>query len=157
ISAATFSPLRVKLIVRTVMIIATPPSERQQCKRQTRSPPSPLVGEGGGGGWCREMNDVATYEGIALPPPPWRQRRLTEQTFIVPGRRVGLGAQRADHGFGVERKRGEAHAAGVLDGIGDRRRHTERCRLAHALGAERTVRLKGVDRLVLHHPRHVEH
>src|SRR5262245_42094178 len=151
------------------MIIATPLSKREQREQQTRSAPSPLVGEGWGGGWCRERNDGATYEGIALPPPPtpphkgegsapcaWRWRLLSKRSFFVPERRVGLGAQRAEHRLGVERQRGEAHPAGVLDGIGDRRRHAKRRGLAHALGPKRAVRLLGVDRFVLHHPRHVE-
>src|SRR5215472_19176238 len=64
--------------------------------------------------------------------------------------------ERAVDGLGVERQLGDAHAAGVVDRVGDRRTAAEGGGLAHALGAERAVGLHRVDRLVLHHRRHVE-
>src|SRR5437016_14463729 len=76
--------------------------------------------------------------------------------LLVLERLVLLGADRAVDGFGVERQLGEAHAAGVVDRVGDRRPAAEGRGLAHALGAERAVRLHRVHRLVLHHGRHLE-
>src|SRR5215470_9162247 len=67
-----------------------------------------------------------------------------------------LGADRAVDGFRVERQLGDAHPAGVVDRVGDRRPAAERRGLADALGAERAIGLDRVDRLVLHHRRHVE-
>ena len=52
-----------------------------------------------------------------------------------------LRAQRAKHRFRRQRQFHEAHADRVVDGIGDRRRDAEGRDLAHALGAERAVRL----------------
>src|SRR5262245_64506592 len=40
------------------------------CKRQTRSAPSPLAGEGWGGGWCSKDDDCVDGEQTARPPPP---------------------------------------------------------------------------------------
>ena len=54
-------------------------------------------------------------------------------------RLVGVGAQRAEHGFGLERQLGEAHADRILDRVGDRRRHAEGRDLPDPLGAERAV------------------
>src|SRR5712691_12365334 len=76
--------------------------------------------------------------------------------LLVGKRLAGLGAQRPEHGLGSERQLGDAHAAGVLDRVGDRGRHAEGRGLAHALGAERAVRLVGGDRLALQRVRYIE-
>src|SRR5712691_4455907 len=71
-------------------------------------------------------------------------RVIVRPQLLVSQRLVVLGAQRAEHGLGVERKLHQAHPAGILDGIGDRRRYAEGGGLADAFGAERTVRLVGL-------------
>ena len=70
--------------------------------------------------------------------------------LFVLERLVVFGAQRAEHGFRSQRQFGEPHADRVVDGIGDGRRDAEGRDLADALGAERTVRLLGLDRFVFH-------
>src|ERR1700758_3293376 len=93
-----------------VMGRATPLSQPGQDGRQTRSAPSPASGGG--------------------DAPSSRRRCASNQralaSFLILERVVGLRAQRAEHGLGSERKRAEANAAGVLDGVGDRRRYAER-------------------------------
>ena len=68
----------------------------------------------------------------------------------LPSGLLSVGAQRAEHGFRGQRQFGEAHADRVVDGVGDGRRDAEGGELADALGAERPVRLIGIDRLVHH-------
>ena len=41
-----------------------------ECKRQTRSAPYPLAGEGWGGGWCSKDDDCVDGAQTARPPPP---------------------------------------------------------------------------------------
>ncbi len=40
-----------------------------QCARRTRSAPSPLVGEGWGGGWCSEISVVPPAQNRTTPTP----------------------------------------------------------------------------------------
>src|SRR6185312_11123158 len=82
-------------------------------------PPYPSPASGGGDGPSSQRRRASNQRALA--------------PFLIPERVVGLRAQRAEHGLGGERKRGEANAAGVLDGVGDRRRYAERRGLAHAL------------------------
>src|SRR5262249_40824666 len=77
---------RLQEIIRTPAVAAAfhrPPCARarsrelESVQRRTRSAPSPLVGEGWGGGVVQRDSDGATCEGIALPPPqplPTRER-----------------------------------------------------------------------------------
>src|SRR5207247_2601933 len=137
-SAATGSPLRVKLIVRvipTFPLVDTPSTSWPGLSR----PSTPL-----------SLQQGKTWM------PGTRPGMTNEESCLIPERLVVLGPQRAEHRLRVERQLGEAHAAGILDGVGDGRRHAEGRGLADAFGAEWTVRLVGADRLVLHDRRYVE-
>src|SRR5262245_33719548 len=90
----------------------------------------------------------------AATASPLSVKLMVRVILFVLERLAVFGAQRAEYRLGVERQLGQTHTAGVLDGVGDRRRHAEGRGLAHALGAVRAVRLMGGDRLVLHHLRH---
>src|ERR1043166_545817 len=70
--------------------------------------------------------------------------------LLVLERLVLFGADRAVDRLRVERQLGDADAAGVVDRVGDRRAAAEGRGLAHALGAERAVRLHRLDAPVLH-------
>src|SRR6266446_8322931 len=65
------------------------------------------------------------------------------------------GSQRAIHRLRCKRHLHQTHIDGIVDGVGDRRRRTERRHLADALGAERPVRLVMVDIDVLHYVWHI--
>src|ERR1700754_3235721 len=61
-----------------------------------------------------------------------------------------LRAKRAIDGLRVQRHFHDADTDGVVDGVGQRRANAEGRNLAHALGAERAVRLVVLDVKIFH-------
>src|SRR5262245_6555070 len=102
---------------------------------------------------CRVQMDTAK---LRAPVTPTIGGHSIARPSRVLQRGAGLASQRAQHGFGGERQFHQPHADRIVDGVRDRRRHAQRRGFSRSFGAERSVLLIGVDRLVHHHFRHVE-
>src|SRR5687767_1923107 len=102
-SAVTGWPLRVNEMVRAVVMSTSPFQHGVVATTvpRTRPVPSPLEGEGWGGGEAS------------------RKDRCARPSFVLQ-RLAGLGADRAIHGLRIERQLHQPHADRVVDCIGDR-------------------------------------
>src|ERR1035437_8626561 len=126
------------------------PLAKNECSsHEPQQTPSPLVGEGWGGGWWRS----AKLHHPPPPPLPTRGRGTATASAQInqkPSRSASIPLappllNRLEHAVGRHRQIVEADADGVGDGIGQRRQERGERAFARLLGAEGAVWVHALD------------